>query len=200
MNKNIIYHADEHAQKTALSQEEIAFLMNLQKEMNTQDHLATADPRYWVIRDYKRRYGKELKSVDGYCFYDKCHNTKIAEAESLSDALDEAKEYFIENHADCFTIGDFDTEDETDTNVITDLFINALRKYGFDGIELLEYEEIAVDSQIFFSHKAAEEYLEKFHYHYTSKAHTYCDCALYNDEMTQLVNILHKADFSLLAK
>ena len=32
-----------------MTKEEVDFLLQLQKEMNTQDSLGNADPRYWVI-------------------------------------------------------------------------------------------------------------------------------------------------------
>ena len=44
-HKTLKYHEDE-TQKRNLTQEDIRFLLELQKEMNTQDTTGTADPRY----------------------------------------------------------------------------------------------------------------------------------------------------------
>lgn len=48
-HKTLKYHEDQ-TQKRDLTQEDIQFLLELQKEMNTQDTTGTADPRYWVIK------------------------------------------------------------------------------------------------------------------------------------------------------
>lgn len=39
---------EDTTEKRQLLKDDIDFLVNLQREMNTQDHLCQADPRYWV--------------------------------------------------------------------------------------------------------------------------------------------------------
>ena len=46
--KMLKYHKDPF-QRKLMTKEEVDFLLQLQKEMNTQDSLGNADPRYWVI-------------------------------------------------------------------------------------------------------------------------------------------------------
>lgn len=193
MNNEILYHDDEYPVKRPLSQEEVDFLTNLQKEMNTQNHLATADPRIWVIKDYRRCYGKDLTYADGYCLYSAKYNKEIMSYESEKTLLKETKDYLIKMCPEKFSESDFPSDSLDRTDIIT-----ALKNKDVHHIELLEYKEIIVTSQTFFSQKAAEDYLKEFHYRFTKNAHTYCDCALNNNEMTQLVKILHEADFQLL--
>jgi len=52
-------HPDD-IKKHKITETEIQFLKKLQEEMNTQDHVGQADPRYWVIRDYNKVYGNNL--------------------------------------------------------------------------------------------------------------------------------------------
>ena len=39
--------------KRSLTPYDLVFLKELQQELNDQPTLATADPRFWVIRDYE---------------------------------------------------------------------------------------------------------------------------------------------------
>jgi hypothetical protein len=41
--------------KRSLTQVDLVFLKELQQELNDQPTLITADPRFWVIRDYEYR-------------------------------------------------------------------------------------------------------------------------------------------------
>ena len=56
------YHEDEFPQKREMTREDIIFLTSLQKEMNTQDHVSQADPRFWVIRGTERKYHIDASS------------------------------------------------------------------------------------------------------------------------------------------
>ena len=53
-HKTLQYHEDT-TEKRSLNDEDIKFLMELQKEMNTQDTTETAEPRFWVIKGRERR-------------------------------------------------------------------------------------------------------------------------------------------------
>ena len=52
-HKTLQYHEDT-TEKRSLNDEDIKFLMELQKEMNTQDTTETAEPRFWVIKGSER--------------------------------------------------------------------------------------------------------------------------------------------------
>lgn len=53
--------------KRSLTQDDLVFLKELQHELNNQPTLATADPRFWVIRDYVYREatdGDDIEAVE----------------------------------------------------------------------------------------------------------------------------------------
>ena len=66
--EHLEYHEDT-VEKHKITEDEIRFLKELQKEMNTQDSCGQADPRYWVIRDFGKVYGEKLNNPDGFTVY-----------------------------------------------------------------------------------------------------------------------------------
>lgn len=88
------YHEDT-VEKHKITKEEIEFLKELQKEMNTQDTVGQADPRFWVIARTKKEYvgeeyaeGEELVDVDCERIY----------ADGLEEAIKFFKEEIIEEN------------------------------------------------------------------------------------------------------
>ena len=55
-HKNLKYHKDE-IEKHQITKDEIEFLKNLQTELNTQDNVGQADPRFWVINSWRKPIG-----------------------------------------------------------------------------------------------------------------------------------------------
>ena len=83
------YHEDT-VEKHEITKEEILFLKELQKEMNTQDTVCQADPRFWVIEGSERVYtGAEY--ANNSCMIASDDGTVIA------DTLEEAIKYFKDN-------------------------------------------------------------------------------------------------------
>lgn len=76
--KMLKYHKDPF-QRKLMTKEEVDFLLQLQKEMNTQDSLGNADPRYWVIRDWDKTYGKNLNNSDGILVFDNASGETICD-------------------------------------------------------------------------------------------------------------------------
>ena len=54
-HKNLKCHEDE-VEKHNITNEELEFLHELQKELNTQDTVSQANPRFWVIKGTERLY------------------------------------------------------------------------------------------------------------------------------------------------
>ena len=80
------YHEDT-VEKHKITKEEIEFLKELQKEMNTQDTVSQADPRFWVIAGAKKEYvGEEYGEND----------VLVNDVDILADGLEEAIEFFKE--------------------------------------------------------------------------------------------------------
>lgn len=187
----MLYHEDEHPVKRPLTQEEVDFLTTLQKEMNTQDHLATADPRFWVIKDVTRFTGNNLQMYDGYILI--ANNYYVQEGKDIRECIDNVIKYLIEDKGSKFAEYDLTSADAYDE----DTFCEYLSENGFDNPHFEQFVEMPTTSQVFFSQKDAEEYVQKFSYHFRNP-YIYCDCAAFNPEMQQLVKILHEADFTLL--
>lgn len=183
-------HKDE-IPKRDMNSEDIKFLQNLQHEMNTQDHLCQAAPRYWTIRDYQKIYGDDLNNADGICIYDTDSCSTIFEGEFSTDNLDKIKEAlkdFIENDTDLAE--KFNEIDEySDLDDILECFEN------YPDIYVSEYQEYPVDKGIFLTHEAAIQHLKSNDYHYADNAHTYAQTAWRTSE-ERLWNILQEIDWS----
>lgn len=78
---------ERNIEKHSLTQEELDFLIDLQHELNTQDTVSQADPRFWVVAGTQKVYvGKEYSEGEELC-----------EGESvLADGIEEAVKYFQE--------------------------------------------------------------------------------------------------------
>lgn len=183
------YHEDT-IEKHPIMCEEIRFLMELQKEMNTQDHVSQADPRYWVIRDYDKVYGENLNNPDGYEIYMDGEQLLNIDYEMFNDTqvVDVVKEYFLREYSTDFEEKDF--EDMYDIDDLKEM----LEDRGYE-ISIVQYEIIPKYSGMFLTQKAAEEHLRANDYHYADNATTYAMTAWRSDEADMLYKILHSVDF-----
>lgn len=190
--ENLKYHEDA-IEKHKITIDEIDFLKKLQKEMNTQDHVGEADPRYWVIRDYECIYGTELSNPDGCVIIFDCEEILRVEYTIFGDnsLINEAKSYFMGNY-DC----DFSLDDFEDLYDIDDLK-EMLEERGYE-ITVREYEIIPKHSGMFLTQKAAEDHLRLNYYHYDDNATTYAMTAWRSPEAEMLYKILHSVDFDQL--
>lgn len=85
------YHEDT-VKKHGIQKDEIEFLLELQREMNTQDHVSQADPRFWVIRGSEKVYGIETGFEDGA---DLVEDTEVV-ATDMESAAEYIKETLLE--------------------------------------------------------------------------------------------------------
>lgn len=188
--ENLKYHEDT-VEKRPITSEEIQFLIDLQKEMNTQDDLGQADPRYWVIRDHQRVYGEKLNNPDGYEIYYDCSKVLDIKCDFFGreDVVEQVKKYCTEECG----IDAWQFEDVFDVDDLIDLLDN------FD-MSIAEYEIVPMYSGMFLTQKTAEEHLRKNYYHYDDNATTYAVTAWRNKEADMLYKILHEVDFSKLKR
>lgn len=99
-----------------LTKEDLVFLMDLQNEMLTQDHVCQAAPRFWVVAGTKKVYASK-EYAEG--------EQLIQDSEVIADGLEEAVKYFqeqIEEEADdedeiCIIIEKEDTQSFTSYRV-----------------------------------------------------------------------------------
>lgn len=165
--------------KRELTTEDIDFLKNLQNEMNTQDTVAQASPRFWVV-------AQEEWNPTGEDYCDEIHyfneETDFGEWEDLLKHLIESEDY------------------EEDLNGIENY--DDLPEYIKD-----EYDEVPVSkvhviqpNTFFLTKKEAEEHIRRNHYHYNETVHTYAMTAWRSPEVENLYEILEKIDWEVLNK
>ena len=208
--ENLKYHEDTVV-KEKLSNDDIKFLKELQKELNTEDKVGTANPRYWVIRQPERIYHLDEDEADYYVFIDECDKYELT-LEDLKDKLeflcdDNLKSVEVKDGVLTFEYFDEWLEEVEEYKVDYD-------NYYTDGkdkiLELLEsdvsvayYKEVdaTVDNCMFLTQIDAENHLRANDYHYHEKARTYCMCGWRSPRFERLINILSKTDFdSMLEK
>ena len=208
--ENLKYHEDAVV-KEKLSNDDINFLKELQKELNTEDNVGTANPRYWVIRQPERIYHLDEDEADYYVFIDECDKYELT-LEDLKDKLeflcdDNLKSVEVKDGVLTFEYFDEWLEEVEEYKVDYD-------NYYTDGkdkiLELLEsdvsvayYKEVdaTVDNCMFLTQIDAENHLRANDYHYHEKARTYCMCGWRSPRFERLINILSKTDFdSMLEK
>lgn len=202
--ENLKYHEDAVV-KEKLSNDDIKFLKELQKELNTEDNVGTANPRYWVIRQPERIYHLDEDEADYYVFIDECDKYELT-LEDLKDKLeflcdDNLKSVEVKDGVLTFEYFDEWLEEVEEYKVDYD-------NYYTDGkykiLELLEsdvsvayYKEVdaTVDNCMFLTQIDAENHLRANDYHYHEKARTYCMCGWRSPRFERLINILSKTDF-----
>jgi hypothetical protein len=213
-HKNLKYHEDEVI-KRDLTKEEIDFLLELQQEMNMQDHVSQADPRFWVIKGTEKEYGIENGYEDGSELIN-------GDGDTVAETLEEAMKYIEENIIEevnerdgierklTLEKGIFNTEieiswidvddDEEYTTTLEDMddVKDWLENNGYKGYRYANYrnlEKIYPDT-MFITQKAAENHLRSNHYHYSEDAHTYAMTSWRNYETSKLWSILQEVDWN----
>ena len=81
-----IYNLIKNSNDLNLSSEDIQFLKDLSYELNTQDNVGQANPRFWVIMDYKKDYGDEFDG--GTAIYDVDEYELVCEYDNDSRRMD----------------------------------------------------------------------------------------------------------------
>lgn len=105
-HKNLKYHEDK-TEKHKITDSELSFLRDLQKELNTQDILGQANPRFWVIKGTEKLY--HVDEADGYELYDpEC-------CDILADSTERICNYINENLLDDINSNRLDSEEFTVT-------------------------------------------------------------------------------------
>ena len=204
--ENLKYHEDTVV-KEKLSNDDIKFLKELQKELNTEDNVGTATPRYWVIRQPERIYHVDRDAADYYMFVDDDYQELTLEElkNYLEDVYDDnLKSVDIKDGVLTFEyLNEFSEEIERYTIDFNNLPLES--SYSVDKVlELLElevdvvyYKEVdaTVDNCMFLTQIDAENHLRANDYHYHEKARTYCMCGWRSPRFERLIKILSKTDF-----
>ena len=179
--EHLKYHEDTVV-KEKLSKDDIKFLKELQKEINTEDTGGTASPEYnryeLTLEDLKDKLENlcddNLKSIEV--------KNGILTFEYFEEWFDKSEEYEV----------DYDNYDIHDREGIDKI----LELLEFD-VSIVYYKEldVTVDNCMFLTQIDAENHLRANDYHYHEKARTYCMCGWRNPRFERLINILSKTDF-----
>ena len=206
---------EDNVQKRPLTPDEVSFLKDLQKEMNEQDTLAQADPRYWAIMDEKEVYGsqdgypviiideeefrsfpqmqKYLQSVAEEVYADRCA-VKVEVEDSIF--CDVGKASIMVRSEPC---GPF--EEETCFYEFDEaaewLEENAGRSATVTTVETVR---VLRDSTFFFTNRAAKQHLKENAHHYSDNAYTYAMTAWRNPEAEKLWKILQETDWDMYSE
>ena len=205
-HKNLHYHPDT-TPKHNITDDELKFLQELQKELNTQDHVSQADPRFWVIM------GKEKQIVpDGYeddiVLYDSDECDELAEGidniiEFINKTFEDNKEpWHIERTYDNYTVTSKDDKDYDEYLCDIDEFEIWLHDHDYTSYDFKYYacKSKIYPNTMFLTEKAAATHLQQNDYHYDATAHTYAMTAWRSPEVEKLIKILQTVDFSTLRK
>lgn len=205
-HKTLKYHEDQ-TQKRDLTQEDIQFLLELQKEMNTQDTTGTADPRYWVIKG-SETYRNDLEPDEYGLLWDGTEPASTTEEtikylneNILPHCGDlEKRELSIEpenplcpSHEFVLNYKDFDGNEDYD--YLTREELNEfLSENGYSEVEVIgiSVRPVIYPSTMFLTEKAAREHLQRNDYHYSDDAHTYCMCSWRSPDVERLWKILRE--------
>ena len=174
-----------------------AFLKDLQKELNTQETDGQAGPRFWVIMDYREEVTAE-GFHDNVRLYDNhaCHTfdsvddyiedieERIEDEDFHEDDLEEIRECINTIKSSTY-VTDFDIED---------LFASVGDEDNM-RIVYTKQESYIVPNTFFLTKKEAKEYLERYGYNHTNKAHTYAMTAIRSPKMSALTKILETCNW-----
>ncbi len=213
-HKGLTYHKDI-TPKHKMTEEERGFLKDLQKELNTQDNVSQADPRFWVIMGREKIYRIDASEADGYELYDE------TACETVAETLEECKEYIEENILD--EVNDIDGIERTislKNDVITGDYLSIewkdedgenesvelrdaedvadwLEENGFDEYHVIpyQYKDKIYPNTMFLTEKDAAEHLRANDYHYDETAHTYAMTAWRSPAVEKLIKILQEVEF-----
>lgn len=217
------YHADPY-KKHRITDEELDFLQELQKEMNTQDTCGQGNPRIWVIREPARRlfeidrditededaipYLEEISDgselyIDGWFMKDhkKLYDTisKIIK----DDHLEQKYEVVSKNgQVVIYAKNMMSSSGSIEWNKNIEI-VDWINNYTFHDAELKYYKtEVRYVPGIFFlTYRDGVKYLEKYASQYDKDARLFAMSpkGLFTDcspEIEKLFDILHKVDFS----
>ena len=175
----------DNVSKHKLTENEIKFLVELQKELNTQDTMCQADPRFWVIAGTKDYLTAEDQADDEII-------VDTDTSETMATSLTEAIEWFVS----LYETQGIDTSEWQNLSEV----IEALHDVGLTQYEVryIEHRKHIYQDTLFLTHKDAEDHLRKFGYNYDPTAHAFAMTAHRSPSVEKLLQILQQTDWNNL--
>lgn len=214
-HKNLKYH-DDKTEKHKITDDELSFLRDLQKELNTQDILGQANPRFWVIKGTEKLY--HVEEADGYELYDSDNYEVLADTteeicnyinknllDEINDNRREGEKFTLTYERGLFGKDkivvkwlDGDSEDNEMIEELEDLqeINDWLENQGYD-YQIISYKIVPkiYENTMFLTQIDAENHLMANYYHYSDDAHTYAMTAWRNPRMDKLIKILQEVEW-----
>lgn len=176
-----------------ITQEDIAFLKNLQQELNTQPHMSTADPRYWGI----------MQSIATPCpeeFADDC-----VLYDSEGEVATGVKNVFRWLSKNTSSFSEYCKNERLGSVTAENVDIDDIRDY-LEGEPLTEFsiwpvrfEKQIVRNAFFLTYKDAKDHLEKYGYNYDKSAEPYCMHADRSPTYKTIIELLQSIDWDSIA-
>lgn len=203
-HKTLQYHEDT-TKKRSLDENDIKFLLELQKEMNTQDTTGTAEPRFWVIKGSKLVRDDECPTDFDVITASECKGAGTKETvEYVNEQIfadlndDEYYEMVIDDAKQLKIVSREDGEvfEYTTLEEMNEFFYDN----GWKDTYLVGYSKkpFVYPNTMFLTEKEAREHLERNHYHYSDDAHTYCVSAWRSPEVERLWKVLQEVKWDEL--
>lgn len=196
------YH-DDTTPRHKLTNDEIAFLKSLQTELNTQDPVSTADPRYWGIVTEEsvptsEEYGDEIclvDTADGITYAEGIDNIRGEIRSHCPTAWSVwcEQEQVCPNEADVMDIQEFlewMNSDENNTDECPDSL----------AIVPVRHISSVAPNLFFLTHRDAAEYLDQYGYNHQPKDRPYCMRAVRSPRYQTLIDIIRCVDWDDIAK
>ncbi len=187
-----------------INNDDIDFLRNLGAEMNTQEHDSQADPRFWVIREYREDAVWEEQASEYAVTHD-------GESVDLAEAI---KEQYEETALSNYRYNDFsafmpqrfgfyayvrDEDGKLDVRIeVNDSSAAAEWLCSEDeSYDLVPIDKVAhiVHNTFFITKAEAKRYIEHQRHNLAIKPHTYGMTALRSREVSRLWEILQNVDW-----
>lgn len=195
--------------KRSLTQDDLVFLKELQHELNNQPTLATADPRFWAIRDYEYREATDGDDIEAVELFEDGEGEIISLGEAVSRAYKDELDFGGEKHAKKW-LEDNWLELGTDgclrahyTNLGISISKDVIKDYAENnalGCVFLTKLWAIVPDTMFLTLREAKKHLKANSHHYSTEAHACGMCAWRSPEVAQLIKLLHTVDFDELTE
>ena len=195
--------------KRSLTQDDLVFLKELQHELNSQPTLATADPRFFVIRDYAYREATDGDDIEAVELFEDGEGEITSLEEAVSRAYKDELDFGGEEHAKEWLEDNWLDVDENGciqaryANMGISIAKGVVKEYAENnalGCVFLTKLWAIVPDTMFLTLREAEEHLKANHHHYTTEAHTYGMHAWRSPEVAHLIKLLHTVDFDELTE
>ena len=177
-----------------INQEDLKFLVNLGKELRTQDNLGTRKPLIFKIMDTEIvECGEGNEDFKKLCLY--TSDFQREEVSFMPHEVEKVKKFLEENHnyleGDNVTNENIDESNDPCDEYALDELIEHCEYYAIE-YKLRYFTKISTYSEEFLTRKAAKEHLAKYRYRYSPEAVIYCGCAVENEEVTRLTEIIER--------